>query len=50
MDESKRYEATYLINSDLDNYARLSGYLYLIQGGTKVAGLEALFIDHQAPQ
>lgn len=48
IDESKRYEATYLINSDLDNYARLSGYLYVIQGGTKEPGLEALFIDHQA--
>jgi hypothetical protein len=48
IDESKRYEATYLINSDLDNYARLSGYLYLIQDGTKVPGLEVLFIDHQA--
>jgi len=30
IDENKNYEATYLINSDLDNYARLSGYLYLI--------------------
>jgi len=48
IDENKNYEATYLINSDLDNYARLSGYLYVIQGGTKVPGLEALFIDHQA--
>ena len=48
IDESKRYEATYLINSDLDNYARLSGYLYLMKGGTKLPGLEALFIDHQA--
>lgn len=48
IDESKRYEATYLINSDLDNYARLSGYLYLIQGGTKVPGMEALFTDYQA--
>ena len=48
IDENKNYEATYLINSDLDNYARLSGYLYLIQGDTKVPGLEALFIDHQA--
>jgi hypothetical protein len=48
IDENKNYEATYLINSDLDNYARLSGFLYLIQGETKVPGLEALFIDHQA--
>ena len=28
IDESKRYEATCLVNSDLDNYARLSDYLY----------------------
>jgi hypothetical protein len=47
-DENKSYEATYLIDSDLDNYARLTGYLYLKQGGTKIPGLEALFIDHQA--
>jgi len=45
---NKSYEATYLIGSDLDNYGRLAGYLYLKEGGTKVPGLEALFIDHQA--
>ena len=43
----RHYEATYFFNSDLDNYARLLGYLYVIQGGTKEPGLEALFIDHQ---
>jgi len=43
----KKYEVTYLIHSDLDNYARLSGYLYLQDGKTKRAGLEALFIDHR---
>jgi hypothetical protein len=41
------YEGTYLINSDLDNYGRLSGYLYLKEGGTKNLGLEALFSDHR---
>ena len=40
------YEGTYLIDSDLDNYCRLSGYLYLKEGGTKKVGLEALFSDH----
>ena len=44
----RRYEATYVINSDLDNYARLTGYLYLKTGATKKPGLEALFIDHQS--
>ncbi len=48
VEENKSYEATYLIGSDLDNYGRLTGYLYLKEGGTKVPGLEALFIDHQA--
>ncbi|WAC08443.1 MAG: hypothetical protein OS130_04415 [Thermodesulfobacteriota bacterium] len=48
INQNKSYELTYLINSDLDNHARLSGYLYLIPGGTKVPGLEALFIDPQA--
>jgi hypothetical protein len=42
----RRYEATYLINSDLDNYARLTGYLFLKTGETRRPGLEALFIDH----
>ena len=46
--EGREYMATYLIDSDLDNYARLSGYIYLKTGKTKSPGLEALFIDHQA--
>ena len=44
----RRYEATYIIDSDLDNYARLTGYLYLKTAKTKRRGLEALFIDHQS--
>ncbi len=40
------YEATYLIDTDLDNYGRLTGYIYLKEGGTKKPGLEALFSDH----
>jgi hypothetical protein len=39
------YEGTYLIGSDLDNYGRLSGYIYLKEGDTKQVGLEALFYD-----
>ena len=48
VDENKNYEATYLIDSDFNNYGRLTGYLYLKGDGTKNPGLEALFIDHQA--
>ncbi len=40
------YEGTYIIASDLDNYGRLTGYVYLKEGGTKIAGLEAMFRDH----
>jgi hypothetical protein len=43
LDGNKRYEGTYLIDTDLDNYARLTGYVYLKNGGTKKPGLEALF-------
>jgi len=39
-------EATYLINSDLDNYARLTGYVYVQSGGTQLPGIESLFHDH----
>lgn len=42
------YEATYMIDSDLDNYARLTGHLYLRTGTTGKPGLEALFIDFQS--
>jgi hypothetical protein len=37
------YEATYLWHSDLSNFARLTGYVYLTTGKTKFPGLEALF-------
>ena len=40
------YEITYLWCSDLDNYARLSGYLYQPGKHTNSPGMEALFIDH----
>lgn len=45
--KDKDYEATYLIGSDLDNYGRLTGYVYLKEGETIKPGLEALFIEHQ---
>lgn len=39
-------EATYLLDSDLDNYARLTGYVYIQSGGTQLPGIEALFHTH----
>jgi len=39
----KKYEATYLWHSDPSNFARLTGYVYLHDGKTKLPGLEALF-------
>ena len=38
------YEDTCLIQSDLDNYARISCYLYRQDGTTREPGIEALFI------
>ncbi len=46
IEAGRSYEGTYIIASDLDNYGRLTGYVYLKEGGTKIAGLEALFCDH----
>ena len=37
------YEATYLWRSDMDNYPRLTGYVYRKQGEAKSPGFEALF-------
>ena len=44
------YKSTCLIHGDLDNYARISCYLYLSEGETKQPGLEMLFVDHSAPK
>lgn len=41
------FEATYLFQSDPDNYARLSGYVYRPGQPTGNPGLEALFIAHE---
>ena len=46
---NSKFEGTYLFHSDLDNYARITGYLYKIDPktgipiDTKNPGLEALF-------
>lgn len=45
--EGKDCEATYLIGSDLDNYGRLTGYVYFKGGEAKTPGLEALFIEQK---
>jgi hypothetical protein len=39
------YEATYLVHTDLDNYPRLTGYIYRPGRETKTPGLEALFFQ-----
>jgi hypothetical protein len=41
-----KLRATYIISTDLDNYARLTGKVYFAGRETKSPGLEALFI-HQ---
>jgi hypothetical protein len=40
------YEETCMVGSDLDNYARISCYLYQPKISTRQPGLEVLFIDH----
>jgi len=44
--DGRKYEATYLWRSDLDNYPRVTGYIYLPKNQTKSPGLEALFPIH----
>jgi len=39
------YEATFSIDTDPDNYPRLTGYVYLADGSTTEVGLEAAFAD-----
>jgi hypothetical protein len=42
--DGQSYEATFLWSGDLSNYARLTGYVYLMKpGATKSPGLEVLF-------
>ena len=47
-EDGNSYEQTCLINSDLDNYARISCYLYKLGIKTMQPGLEVLFHDHTA--
>jgi hypothetical protein len=39
------YGATYLIHTDLDNYPRLTGYIYYSGRKTRAPGLETLFSE-----
>ena len=41
--KSVKYEITYLIQSDLDNYPRLSGYVYRTDKKTVKPGMETCF-------
>lgn len=43
-----KYEKTCMVGSDLDNYARISCYLYQPRVRTMQPGLEVLFNDHTA--
>ncbi len=47
-EDGNSYEQTCLVNSDLDNYARISCYLYKPGIKTKQPGLEVFFHDHTA--
>ena len=47
-EDGNSYEQTCLVNSDLDNYARISCYLYKPGIKTTQPGLEVLFHDHTA--
>ncbi len=47
-EDGDSYEQTCLVNSDLDNYARISCYLYKPGIKTMQPGLEVLFHDHTA--
>lgn len=42
--KGKDYEETCMVRGDLDNYARITCYMYT--KGTKKVGLETLFPDH----
>ena len=48
-DNGLDYEETCMVGSDLDNYARISCYLYRPGTHTTNPGLEVLFHDHAAP-
>ena len=46
VENKKSFLGTFLIDGDLDNYARLTGYIYNADNSTKKVGLEAWFCDY----
>lgn len=46
----QKYRATYILGSDLDNYARPSGWVYFAGRETKKPGMETLFILISPPE
>ncbi|MDO6682639.1 MULTISPECIES: hypothetical protein [unclassified Oceanobacter] len=44
-DNGVNYKESCLFSGDLDNYARISCYLYMADGETNSRGLETFFID-----
>lgn len=47
-DEESDYEGTYSWSMDLDNYARMTGYIYRPGKTTEDPGMEALFIKRNS--
>jgi hypothetical protein len=45
IEKEVKYEETCLVGSDLDNYARITCYLYIPGSDIAKPGLESLFID-----
>ncbi len=48
MENRQKLQATYSIGSDADNYARLTGRVYIAGRETREPGMEALFMRHSA--
>ncbi len=46
----KEYESTCMVGSDLDNYARITCFLYVPGVTTMEPGMEALFINYNEPR
>lgn len=44
-DQGKKWEITYQVHTDMNNYARLTGYVYPPGTFTETPGLEALFAE-----